>query len=163
VSGDCTSKGSVEPWRLVTLEPCHATYALCDAKFDDENWGVGEDNDDLVAGLVVGDYFAFMAAWNNYEGVDFFILQCVKELHIVEDDSRPYDFANYMEKGDEIVIGHYYKQSGRRKSSSVLIKDKGPVFIYFHMVCASKFSMVPVTHKKKGGVTTYTLLNNALE
>lgn len=62
MSGDCTSKGSVEPWRLVTLEPCHATYALCDAKFDDENWGVGEDNDDLVAGLVVGDYFAFMAA-----------------------------------------------------------------------------------------------------
>jgi hypothetical protein len=117
----------------------------------------------LVAGLVVGDNFVFLDAPNNYEGADFFILQCVKELHIVEDDSRPYHFGNYMEKGDEIVIGQYYKPSGRRKSSYVLIKDKGPVFIYSHMVCASKFSMVQATHKQKGGVTIYTLLNSALE
>ncbi len=90
-----------------------------------------------------------MVAPDKYEGADFFILQCVKELHIVEDDSRPYDISNYMEKGDEIVIGQYYKQLGKRKSSYMLIKDKGPIFIYSHMVCASKFSMVQATHKQK--------------
>jgi len=41
-------KGYVEPWRLVTLEPCDATYVLCDAEFNDEDWGVGENNNDLV-------------------------------------------------------------------------------------------------------------------
>jgi hypothetical protein len=42
---------------------------------------------------------------DNYERVYFFILQCVKELHIVKEDSRLDDFGNYVEKGNEIVIG----------------------------------------------------------
>jgi hypothetical protein len=42
---------------------------------------------------------------NNYERIYFFILQCVKELHIVKEDSRLDDFGNYVEKGKEIVIG----------------------------------------------------------
>jgi hypothetical protein len=50
-----------------------------------------------------------VAALDNYEGVDFFILQYVKKLRIVDKDSRPNDFSNFVEKGDEIVIGQYYK------------------------------------------------------
>jgi hypothetical protein len=88
VPGDCISKGYVEPWKLVTLEPCEATNVLCDVEYDENVWGVGEENNDLVVGLSVGDNFAIVIALDNYEGVDFFILQCVKELHIVEKDSK---------------------------------------------------------------------------
>ncbi len=88
-----------------------------------------------------------VVAPGNYEGVDFFILQRVKKLHIIEEDSRPNDFGNSIEKGDEIIIGQYYKQSSKRKSSYVLIRDKGPAFIYSHLVCACKFFMIQATHK----------------
>jgi hypothetical protein len=109
VLGDCTSKGYVEPWKLVTLEPCVALNVFCAVEYDENDWGVGEYNNDLVVGLRVGNNFAIVIAPGNYEGVDFFILQCVKELHIVEEDSRPKDFGNSIEKGDEIIIGQYYE------------------------------------------------------
>jgi hypothetical protein len=44
----------------------------------------------------------------------------------------------------------------------VLIRDKGPAFIY-SIVCASKFSMIQAMHKQKGGVIVYILPDNALE
>jgi hypothetical protein len=40
----------------------------------------------LVAGLKVGDNFVIVAAPGNNEGVDFFILQCIKHMHIVQKD-----------------------------------------------------------------------------
>jgi hypothetical protein len=73
------------------------------------------------------------------------------------------NFGNFIENGDEIIIGQYYKQLGRRKSSSVFIRDKGPTFIYFHLVCAFKFFMIQVVHKYEGGVTIYTLFDSTLE
>ncbi len=117
----------------------------------------------MATSLRVGDNFAIVATLDNYEAVDFFILQCVKELHIVDEDLRPNDFGNFVEKCDDIVIGQYYKQSSKRKSSYVLTRDKGIAFIYSHLVCAFEFSMIQVMHKQKGGVIVYTLPNNALE
>ncbi len=52
---------------------------------------------------------------------------------------------------------------GKKKSSYVLIRDKGPTFIYSHLVNASKFSMIQTMNKQKGGVTIYTLPKSALE
>lgn len=66
---------------------------------------VGKKNNDLATCLKFGDHFAIVAEPNNYEKVYFFILQSVKKLHIVKEDSRPNDFGNYVEKGNEIVIG----------------------------------------------------------
>jgi hypothetical protein len=45
----------------------------------------------------------------------------------------------------------------------MLIRDKGPTFIYSHLVCASKFSMIQDVHKQKGGIIVYILPDNALE
>lgn len=45
----------------------------------------------------------------------------------------------------------------------MLIRDKGPTFIFFRLVCASNFSMAQATHQQKGGVTIYALCNIALE
>ncbi len=74
VLGDCISKGYVEPWRQVTLEPCQATNFIFDVEYDENYQGVRETNNDLAIGLKVGDNFAIMIALDNYEGVDFFIL-----------------------------------------------------------------------------------------
>jgi hypothetical protein len=87
----------------------------------------------------------------------------MKQMHIVQENVGPNDWGNFEEKGDEIVIDHYYKQSCTRKSSHVLIRDKGPTFIYSHLVCASKFSMVQASHKQKGGSTVYSLPSTMLE
>jgi hypothetical protein len=106
---DYTSKGYVDPWRLVTFEPCDATYVLCDVEYDENDWGVREDNNELATCLKVVDTFVVVVASYNYEGVDFFILQRVKKLQIVNEDSRPDDFDNFVEKGDENVIKQYYK------------------------------------------------------
>jgi hypothetical protein len=35
VLGDCISKGYVEPWRQVTLEPCQATNFIFDVEYDE--------------------------------------------------------------------------------------------------------------------------------
>jgi hypothetical protein len=113
VPSNCTSKGYVEPWKLVTLKPCVALYFYCDVEYDENDWG--EYNNDLVVGLRIRNNFFVVTTPGHYEGVDFFILQCVKELHIVEEDSRLNDFGNSIEKGDEIIISQYYKQSSRRK------------------------------------------------
>jgi hypothetical protein len=144
--GDCISKGYVEPWRLVTLELCHSRDVFCDVGYDEIDWGVGVDSNELVVGLKVGDNFVVVVAPSNNEGVDFFILQCIKQMHIVQEDASLDDWGNFVEKGGEIVINHYYKQLGTRKSSYVLIRDEGPTFIYSHLVCASKFSMVQIAH-----------------
>lgn len=52
-----------------------------------------------------------------------------------------------LEKGDEVVEGHYYKNLGRKETSFVMDVGKGLAYIYSHFVCASKFAMVQVAHK----------------
>jgi hypothetical protein len=42
VLGDCTSKGYVEPWKLVTLKHCVALNFFWDVEYDENDWGVGE-------------------------------------------------------------------------------------------------------------------------
>jgi hypothetical protein len=162
-SKDCVSKGYVEPWRLVTLEPCHLGYAFCDVECDETDWGIGVDNNEQATCLRVGDNFVIVVALGNNEGVDFFILQCIKEMHIVQENVGLDDWGNFVEKGDEIIIGHYYKQLGTRKSSYVLISDKSLAFIYSHLVCNSKFSLLQAVHKQKGGSTSYSLPSITLE
>ncbi len=63
-----------------------------------------EDNNEPVASLKVGDNFVVVVAPGNNEGVDFFILQCIKQMHIMQEDVGLDDWGNFVEKGDEIVI-----------------------------------------------------------
>ncbi len=113
----------VKPWKLVTLEPCDTSDVLCDMELDELAWGMGSERNGLAAYLEVGDNFSIRAEERNEEGVDFYILKCLKPLHIVEFYARPDDWQQYVEVGDEIVIGQYNKQSGWAKTSFVLVKD----------------------------------------
>jgi hypothetical protein len=43
-------------------------------EYDENDKGVGEENNDLVARLRIGSNFAIVTIPNNYKRVDFFIL-----------------------------------------------------------------------------------------
>jgi hypothetical protein len=74
----------------------HITYHVNPTwnPLDPNSLQVGEEKNDLVARLRVGVNFAIVITPNNY--VDFFILQCVKKLRIVEEDSRLNDWGNFV-------------------------------------------------------------------
>jgi len=68
--------------------------------------------------------------------------------------------ANYnftIEKGNEVMEGHYCKQSKRKETSFMMDACKSPTYIYSHLICASKFVMVQAAHKQKGGIIVYNL------
>jgi len=112
----------VKPWKLVSLKPCDTSNVLCDMELDDLAWGMGSGRNGFAANLEVGDNFTIRAKARNEEGADFYILKCLKPLHIVEFDVGLDDWQQYVEVGDEIMIGWYYKQSGWAKTSFVLVK-----------------------------------------
>jgi hypothetical protein len=57
------------PWKLVILEPCDATYVLCDIGLDDSDWGMGSGSNNLTFDLEVGDTFVVRAKARNVKGV----------------------------------------------------------------------------------------------
>ena len=75
----------------------------------------------------------------------------------------PDPYGLKVDQGDEVVLGVYYKQSGRSPTSFVLQSDIGPCFIYSHWVIASKFPMVQAHHTQKGDKVVYALPQTALE
>ena len=113
--------------------------------------------------LDVGDNFAVKADAANGEGASFYIVQCFKRLHVVDKDQGPDPYGFKVDQGDEVVLGVYYKQSGRSPTSFILQSDMGPCFIYSHWVIASKFPMVQAQHTQKGDKVVYALPQSALD
>ncbi len=50
----------VQPWDIVTLEPCSPIDARCDPKIDDR-WEISHDGKSLTSYLEVGAYFVVVA------------------------------------------------------------------------------------------------------
>jgi hypothetical protein len=44
--------------------------------------------------------------------------------------------------GEQIVVGTYYKKWGTSYSTYVLLKDSNVIFLYSHLVRATKFPMI---------------------
>jgi hypothetical protein len=66
--------------------------------------------------LEVGDSFVVRAELGNVEGMDFYIVQCVEWLHVVLEDKDPNAYGFSVNKGDEVIIGLYYKRCGQKES-----------------------------------------------
>ena len=159
----CVSTSHVPPWKLVTLQPCAADDAECDVELRTDVWGNPGDSNELASMLDVGDNFAVKAESDDEEGASFYIVQCFKTLHVVNKDEGPDPYGLKVDQGDEVVLGVYYKQSGRSPTSFVLQSEMGPCFIYSHWVIASKFPMVQAHHTQKGDKVVYALPQSALE
>ena len=100
--------------------------------------------------MEVGDHFAVVADEGNSEDADFWILIIEHTLHAVEEESKEDCWGQKVYRGEQIVIGRYYKQKGRSMRSYILC-DAGPAYIYSHLVIAAKFAMLPTQHRQKGG------------
>jgi hypothetical protein len=146
--GPCDNAAYVEAYKLIRIEPCNIDDVRADVEHVDV---IGEgDREAIVACLEVGDHFAVVADEGNSEDADFWILITEQTLHAVEEESREDCWGQKVYKGEQIVVGRYYKQQGRSMRSYVLC-DAGPAYIYSHLVIAAKFAMVPARHRQKGG------------
>jgi len=87
----------------------------------------------------------------------------MQQMHIVQKDKRPNVYGFSVDKGDEVVIGLYYRQCGCKESTYELLNEKGYAFIYSNWVIISKFAMVQSNHKLRGGKIVYNLIHSSLE
>lgn len=117
VEGDCDSKLHVSPWTLLTLRPCLSFDAHCDIETNGASWGNDGENNDLAMDLEVGDNFTIKAKASNVEGVEFYVVQCVEQMHIMQEDKGLYVYGFNVEKGDEVVIGLFYMWCGCKEST----------------------------------------------
>jgi hypothetical protein len=165
VPGECSNKSHVSPWKLLTLEPVRSTNAVQETKLEAQQDWTGEADDNYIASqLQVGDNFAVPAELGNTEGVDFYVVQCTRTMHIVEETSRRdvWD-GKVVERGDKIVEGLYYQRKGLSQTSYILLRDKGVSFHYSHLILTLKFRMVQARHKQKGDTTVYQMSENSLQ
>ncbi len=51
---------------------------------------------------------------SNMEGMDFYIVQCAKQLHVVQEDKGLDAYGFSVDKGDEVVTGFYYRRCGHK-------------------------------------------------
>lgn len=68
---------------------------------------MGSERNGFIANLEVGDNFAIRAKARNEGGANFYILKCLKPLHIVEFYVGLEDWQQYVEVGNEIMIGQH--------------------------------------------------------
>jgi hypothetical protein len=166
VPGVCPHKPHASPWKLITLEPIKSTDIVQESEEEevDLEWTAELDDNFLASQLQVGDNFAVPVEPGNAEGADFYIVQCTKTMHIVQDVSRKDAWSGKLvEKGDEIVEGLYYRRQGRKENSYVLLRDEAVSFHYSHLILRSKVSMKQAPHKQKGGTSVYQLSEHALQ
>ncbi len=97
----------------------------------------------LVANLNVDEHFIIIVAKDNEEGDDFWIFICEEILAMMDKVSKIDHWGQEVYRGEEIVVGKYYKREVCSLMSYILC-DGGPTFIYSHLVIVAKFNMVVV-------------------
>ncbi len=134
----------VQPWDLVTLEPCSAIDVRCDLIIDDM-WQVSHDGESLTTCLEVGDYFVVVAT-NDVEECWFWVLMCTEKLHMVIEEKHVNTYGQMFFYDNQVVISKYFKQQGRSPYSYVQC-DIGEAYIYSHFIRAMKFQMIQSSHR----------------
>jgi hypothetical protein len=64
----------------------------------------------LVVSLNVGENFAVIAVKDNNEGDDFWIFICEEILVMVEEVNKINYWGKEVYKGEQIIVGKYYKR-----------------------------------------------------
>jgi hypothetical protein len=70
----------------MTLKPCSRIDVGCDPKIDDR-WEVSHDEESLATCLEVGDYFVVVVTDDAQDNASFWILICIKRLHMVAQEN----------------------------------------------------------------------------
>jgi hypothetical protein len=92
----------------------------------------------------------------------FSLLICDKPKHIVMETFIDAYINTYYER-DNMICGRYYVLIWPR-SMTYYFNDSGQLaYVYFHIVCASKFVMPPTLHIVKGNYPTFEFPNETLQ
>jgi hypothetical protein len=155
--GTCPHRTHVEPWKMETLQPIISKDAVQEPEEEDPD-GKKEPEENLIAAVLsVGDHFAVLAdpLDPGAKGAEFFVLICTKTMHLVQAERVTDNWGGGADRGDEVVHGLYYHQSGRKQHSYCLMQEAGPAILLSHLVIASNFTMTLAPHKQKGRVSVY--------
>jgi hypothetical protein len=104
----------------------------------------------------LGENFAVNLKEGNVEGVDFYILLCIRTMFTF---SKPFTcpWGHQFCIGDMVVVGRYYQKWGHGESSCVLLRRFEVFYIYVCHVRVFKFPMLPTYHKVQGNDLVYKL------
>jgi hypothetical protein len=104
----------------------------------------------------VGDNFAVNVKVGNLEGMNFWIILCIRPLRQVKKAFKN-KWGTSFEVGDEMVVGLYYQKWGTSDYTYVLLKDSHLVFMHSYLVHAIKFLMPPKDYRVSGNDQVYEL------
>ncbi|KAL3697069.1 hypothetical protein R1sor_011145 [Riccia sorocarpa] len=95
-----------------------------------EQW----DKDDLADLIEVGDFFATEAELGNDYDAEFWIIQCTKIVHAL-DNIHTDAYGSTHEKGSYVLEGIWYQQYGRSPTCFVRY-DSAPVCTVAARMCS---------------------------
>ncbi len=115
----CEKKSHIKAWKVTKIQPRNVEFivSFMVPKDNNDNWEYEYDDESMGDLLQVGDNFAIPFAKNNDEGVSFYILQCQRPKHIVEEDFD-YVWGGHFQAGDSIISATYYQKWGRRNANN---------------------------------------------
>lgn len=101
----CCNKAYAKKWEHITLEPKLGDEIPSDEAQGDYAMFEG-DQDTLRQLLIEGDNYAVNADQHNDEGVDFYILKCIKPRYKTETILRD-SWKNKCSRGTYVITGYY--------------------------------------------------------
>ena len=119
----------------------------------------GCEEDSLADLLELGDNFVVPAEPNNKEGVQFYILACLRKKFLVR-EAFVCKWGSEFNVGDYAVQGRYYQKWGSSQKSYVFLDKSKPAFIPSDLVMAMKFAMPVQNHRIQGKDPMYFLSNS---
>ena len=112
--GDCVNIAWAQDWEveLLVLGARGYVWAVINAQFKDDDWDNFGCNREYFASITeLGDNFAIVAAPDNEENVDFYLLVCTKQVYTCREPfSCPW--GESFELGDSVIQGRYYQKYG---------------------------------------------------
>lgn len=138
----CCNKTYVKKWQHIKLKPHLGNEIPADEAHADG--AMFEGGEDMLSQLILeGDNYAVNVDDQNDEGVDFYILKCVKPRYLTE-KSLTDAWGNKLSRGTYVITGYYYEQSKDNPQHYTFLDNKGLSHMYSHLVRAIKFDMLLV-------------------
>lgn len=106
--GPCDHANYVNRFNLIYMVPCRLEDARDEV--EDDNTFIGNDHEMLAMSLNVGEHFTIIATKDNLEGDDFWVFICEETLAMVEKFSKVDCWGAKVFRGEQIVVGKYYKK-----------------------------------------------------
>ena len=157
--GDCVNIAWAQDWEVEILVVGAPGYvrAVVNAQFKEDDWDEFGCNGEHFSSITeLGDNFAIVAAPDNEENVDFYLLVCTKQEYTCRKAfSCPWDES--FEPGDSVIQGRYYQKYGTGADTYVYLKKSQKAHVHVENIRATKFPMIIADHRVSGNQAVYKL------